>query len=198
MKHSLYIAALLTLVTGLPVSAHAAAERYAFDPAHTNIDWSANHFGFSNPTGKFAQATGTLVLDEAKPAASTVNVTIDMTKLVTGIDKFNEHLKSKDFLDVAQFPTAQFVSKTVKVTGQNTADITGDLTLHGVTKPVTLKTTLNKIGPSVMTKVKTAGFAATTTLKRSEFGISSYVPGVSDEVVLTITAEANLETAKTP
>ena len=169
-----------------------AAETYKFDPNHTNIVWRANHFGFSNPDGKFVGVSGTVTLDEAAPANSKVDVTIPVTSLVTGLPKFDEHLQSADFLDVAKFPAATFVSDKVELTGADTAKVHGTLTLHGVSKPLVLDVKLNKIAPNPMSNIKTAGFTASTVIKRSDFGISAYVPNVSDDVTIHIEAEANL------
>lgn len=190
-KLLLALAVTTTVATGV-FGAAQAAETYAFDPTHTNIVWHANHFGFSNPSGRFGVTEGKLVLDEAAPQNSTVEVTIDVNGLVTGIEAFDTHLKSADFLDTAQFPTATFKSTAVEVTGEKTAKVTGDLTLHGVTKPVTLDMTLNKIDNNPLINKKTAGFSGKIVLKRSDFGISAYVPNVSDEVTIQIEAEANI------
>ena len=180
---------IITIVMGASVA--QAADNYVLDSNHTNIDFRISHFGFSNPSGKFTKAQGTLVLDEANPANSKITVTLSLNDIVTGVEKLDEHLKSKDFFDVAQFPSVNFVSTSVKVTGKDTADVTGNLTLHGVTKPVTLAVHLNKIGTN-MRGLKTAGFGATTMIKRSEFGITTYVPALGDDVTLTIESEANL------
>ncbi|MBG78348.1 MAG: polyisoprenoid-binding protein [Alphaproteobacteria bacterium] len=177
------------LMGGVQV-ANAAPESYNFDPTHTNILWKAEHFGFSKPSGRFGLTSGELILDEDAPENSSVEVVIDTTDLVTGIEKFDAHLKSSDFLDVENFPTATFKSTAVEVTGETTAKVTGDLTLHGVTKPVTLDMTLNKIGINPISEKKTAGFSGSIVLKRSDFGISMYVPNVSDEVEISIEAEA--------
>lgn len=168
-----------------------AADSYKFDPNHTSVIWNADHFGYSKPHGIFSQIEGTLSLDEADPAKSNLNVTIPTDKIATGIPKFDEHLKGKDFFDVAAHPTATFVSKKVEVTGKDTAKVTGDLTLVGITKPVTLNVKLNKNAPNAMNNKPTVGFSATTKIKRSEFGIKYAIPGVSDEVDLVIEAEAN-------
>jgi len=186
------LATAAVVILSLPVAAQAA-DNYQLDPTHTNIVWRASHFGFSSPSGRFGIKEGTLSLDEATLEKSTINVTIDAASLVTGIDKFDDHLKSEDFLDTSKFPDATFKSTKVELAaGKNHATVTGDLTLHGVTKPVTLDVTLNKQGDHPMNQKKTVGFSATTTIKRSEFGIDKYAPGVSDEVVITIEAEASI------
>ena len=180
-------AAVLSLSLG---TAAQASDSYSLDPNHTNILFHANHFGFSSPSGRFGIKDGTLALDEQDPAKSEINVTIDTTSLATGMDKFNEHIKSPDFLDAGKFPTATFKSTKVEVTGKDTAKVSGDLTLHGVTKPVTLDVKLNKEGEHPMTKKKAVGFSASTTIKRTDFGVDKYVPGVSDDVKIEIESEA--------
>lgn len=169
-----------------------AADSYKFDPHHTSVVWTANHFGFSNPSGKFSEVEGDLFLDEKNPAKSKVSVTIKMVNLFTGYENFDNHLKSADFFNVEKYTTATFVSKKVKITGKNTAKITGDLTLAGVTKSITLNTKLNKKAISPITQKKTAGFTATAVIKRSDFGIDYAVPSVGDNVKLLIEAEAGI------
>ncbi len=166
-----------------------AADTFTLDPTHTYVLWHINHFGFSNPSGKW-MAEGTLVLDETKPQNSKVNATIHMDELTTGLKKLDEHLKSKDFFDVAQFPLATFASQKVIVTGKDTATVDGILTMHGVSKPVTLHVKLNKLGMSPISNKKTAGFTATAELKRSDFDIKAYLPGLGDDVKINIESEA--------
>lgn len=194
-KISTLLAALLLSVSAFS-GAQAAVENYTLDPHHVNINWHANHFGFSNPSGRFGIVKGTLKLDEAKPEAAQVDVTIDVAGLTTGIPEFDKHLTSKDFLDTAKYPTAIFKSTAVEVTGKDTANVRGSLLLHGVAKPVTLAMKLNKIGMNPINQKKTAGFSGDIVLKRSEFGIVQYVPNVSDEITIHIEAEANLVDGK--
>jgi len=181
------------LIAGLlMLSATArAADTYTLDPTHTAVTWSINHFGFSNPWGKFSMITGSLTLDEAAPQNSKVTVTIPTAELATGIPKLDEHLKSADFFDIVSYPTATFVSNKVTLTGKDTANVEGILTLHGVSKLEVLNVTLNKIGQNMMNK-KTAGFSATTTIKRSDFGITKFLPMLGDDVKLYIESEANM------
>ena len=160
---------------------------------HTAIIWHINHFGFSNPSGKFMNTEGTLLLDAKNPTASKVAVTIPIAAIETGVPKLDEHLKTKDFFDAETFPTATFASDKVDVTGRDTARVHGTLTLHGISKPVILNVKLNKLGEN-MFKKQTAGFSATTTLKRSDFGMTTYLPGLGDEVRLDIESEATLST----
>ncbi len=176
-----------------------AADSYIFDPHHTSVVWTANHFGFSNPSGKFSEVEGDLMLDEKNPAQSKVNVSVKMVNIFTGYSNFDNHLKGADFFNIEKFTTATFVSKKVTITGKNTAKVVGDLTLLGVTKPVTLNTKLNKIAVSPITQKRTAGFTANAVIKRSDFGLNYAIPSVGDIVKLVIEAEAtavNNETEK--
>lgn len=174
-----------------PLATNAnAADTYTLDPTHTTVIWNANHFGYSKPHGLFPLVEGTLQLDEANPEASTLEVTVPTTKLTTGIEKFDAHLKNADFFNVEKFPTATFKSTKVEKTGDKTAKVTGDLTLVGVTKPVTLDVTFNQKMANPMSQKETVGFSATGTIKRSDFGINYALPHVSDEVPLVIEAEA--------
>ncbi|RAK59122.1 hypothetical protein DJ021_04560 [Phenylobacterium hankyongense] len=168
--------------------AEVRAGTYKLDPNHSKITWSVSHQGFSTYVGQFASVNGTLTLDPKAPAASALEVTIDTASLGTLNPALDTHVKSAAFLDVAKFPTATFKATRVKVTGARTADITGDLTLHGVTKPVTLQATFNQAGAGSGGKY-TLGFAGAAHLKRSEFGITSFVPAVSDDVTLQIESE---------
>ena len=172
--------------------AFGAEQKYTIEPTHTSVLWSANHFGFSDVTGKFSDISGTIIFDETNPQKSSVDVTIKIAGLYSGIAKLDEHLKSKDFFDLATFPTAKFVSKKITVTGKNKAKIEGDLTLLNTTKSVILNAKLNKSGTNPISQKQTLGFSATATINRSDFGIKYALPGVSDKVDLVIQAEANL------
>ena len=172
--------------------ASAKPETFILDPAHTNIIWHANHFGFSNPSGKFATVEGTLVLDEANPEKSKVEAVISTESITTGNPKFDAHLKSLDFFNVERHAKASFVSTRVERTGKDTAKVTGQFTMLGATLPLTLDVKLNKIGEHPMTKKKTVGFSATTTIERSRYGMTFGIPNVSDEVKIEIETEANL------
>ena len=165
------------------------AGTYKLDPAHGKITWSVTHFGFSTYIGQFSHVDATLKVDPKAPAASSVDVTVDTNSLGTLNPALDTHLKSKDFLDVAAFPTATFKSTKVTLTGEKTADITGELTLHGVTKPVVVHAVFNQGGANPMDKKYELGFAGTAEIIRSDFGIKSYVPAISDKVTLTIEAE---------
>lgn len=189
MKKIISLAALAVLFS---TAAFAEAKTYTIEPNHTSIAWNANHFGFSNPSGKFSEVEGSIVFDEKHPAKSSVEATIKIATLTTGLTKFDQHLKSADFFNLDKFATAKFISKKITVTGKNKAKIEGDLTLVGITKSVTLNATFNKIGTNPLNKKETIGFSANAVLKRSEFGINYAVPDVSDNVNLIIEVEANI------
>jgi polyisoprenoid-binding protein YceI len=171
------------------VPAEVQAGSYRFDAGHSKITWSINHLGFSTYTGQFAAVSGALTLDPAKPTAASLDVTVDTTSLGTLNPALDAHLRSADFLNVAAFPTATFRATGVKLTGERTALISGDLTLHGVTRPVVVEATFNQAGVNPLDKTYSLGFDGKAVIKRSEFGITAYVPAVGDEVTLTIEAE---------
>lgn len=187
MKKVLFAA---LLFCALPL---AAAENYTLDPTHTNITWKASHFGFSSPSGKFGDVTGTLVLDSEKPENSKVDVRINTASITTGFPKFDEHLKTADFFNVLKFPEARFTSFKVEKTGADTAIVHGDLTLLGITKRITLNAKLNKKDTNMFGKY-VAGFSLSSSIKRSDFGMRTYLPGISDEVLLDIEVEAIRDT----
>ena len=138
-----------------------------------------------------AQGTGTLDFDPANPTMASVQVSIPLSSLNTGVPGLDDHFRSSDFFDTARFPTATFKSTQVKQGADKThLRVTGDLNLHGVTKPVTLEVTLVKVGTNPRTDVPTIGFDAMTTLKRSDFGLGKYVPQVSDAVEMHLIVQA--------
>lgn len=181
-----------SLLVAASFPAFAATQKYAIDPTHTQVSFTYNHFGFSNPTGRLEQIKGELNLDAADLSKSSIEATMPLAGLHTGVPKLDEHLKTPDFFDAAKFPDVVFKSTKVTKTGTGTLDIAGDLTVHGVTKPVTLHAHVNKIGENKMIASKSAGFDADATLKRSDFGMGKYVPMVSDEVQVHITLSADL------
>lgn len=185
--------ALVALTAALAVAsgaAFAAPITYKMDPSHTSVTASWSHFGFSNPVANFGQVEGAVVYDADNVGQSSVNVSIPLSGLDSRVEAFNEHLRSPDFFDAEKFPTITFKSTKVEAAGDKKLRVYGDLTMRGVTKPVVLDTTINKVGVQPMSKRGAAGFDATTTIKRSDFGVDKYAPNVSDEVIIRITTEA--------
>ncbi|GLK75077.1 polyisoprenoid-binding protein [Methylopila jiangsuensis] len=173
---------------GLPGAKEAArvtAGTYKVDPNHTQVVWSVDHMGFTPLYGAFGQPTGSLTFDPKAPSEAKLSVEFPISGLTVTSDKFSAHLKGDEFFDAAKFPKATFVSTKVEASGE-TAWITGDLTVHGVTKPVTLEASFFGAGQNPMSKAETIGFTATAKVKRSEFGLGAFVPAVADEVDLKI------------
>jgi len=187
MRKIAYLALASLLATGTAV--HAAPVTYTLDPGHTMVLFSWSHFGFSNPTANLGGVQGTLVYDAAAPTKATVDVTLPLSALDTHVPALDEHLKKPDFFDAEKYPTITFKSTKVAAAGKDKLKVTGDLTVHGVTKPVTLDVTVNKVGDHPMLKAPAAGFNATAMIKRSDFGVGAYVPAVSDEIKISITTE---------
>ena len=188
LQKTLFTAALVLASS----SAFAAAETYTIDPTHTQTQFSWNHFGYSNPTGGFDNIEGTIIYDAADPLQSSVDVTIAIDSMNTHVPKLDEHLKKVDFFDAEKFPTATFKStKIAKGSAKDAYQVTGDLSIHGVTKSVTLDAQLNRADMHPMKKVPTIGFDGSVNIKRSDFGIGAYVPNVSDEIRIQITTEAS-------
>lgn len=181
---------LIAGLLGAAATVQASPVTYKMDPGHTMVLFSWNHFGYSNPTADLGLGEGTLVFDQQDPAKSSVNVTLPLSDLDTHVKALDEHLKEADFFDAAKYPTVTFKSTGVVPVDATHFKVTGNLTVHGVTRPVTLDATLNKVGPHPMTKSQAIGFDATATLKRSDFGMGAYVPMVSDEIQVRITTEA--------
>jgi len=181
-------ALLLTSTFALP--AFAEPVTYSLDEHHTFPRFSYTHLGFSKQIQRFDKTTGTVVFDaEAKTAS--VDITIDMTSINTGYDTFNGHLQGEDFFDTAKYPTATFKSTKVVFDGDAPKSIEGDLTIKGITKPVTLEVTnFKSVDAHPMLKKPAIGASAVTTIKRTEFNAGKYAPAVSDEVVIDIALEA--------
>lgn len=187
MRQTLIAAALAFGATG----AFAAPEAYTLDPSHSQVVFSYNHLGFSTTYGMFSGFEGEIMFDAEDPAASSVNVSMPVMSMFTGWEKREEHFMSDDFFGASEGDMVTFTSTGVEVTGDNTAKITGDLTMNGVTKSVVLDTTLNqKADAHPMNNKPWLGFDATTTLLRSDFGVDKFAPYVSDEVEVKISIEA--------
>jgi len=180
---------LATLIASASFSAQAA-DQYDIDPNHTQVQFTYSHMGFSNITGRFDEVKGDFLFDAADPTKSSVSITIPVASISTGVAKLDEHLLKADFFDATRFPTATFKSTAVTAAGEGKLAVAGDLTIHGVTRPVVLDVTINGIGEHPMRKVPAAGFDASARIKRSDFGVGAYVPTVGDEVTLTITVAA--------
>jgi polyisoprenoid-binding protein YceI len=167
------------------------ATTYTVEPRHSEgiVRW--NHLGFSYPTAQFSQVEGTVDFDQADPTRSSVAVTIKLSNLSTGVPDLDTQFQDVDFFNTARYPVATFKSTRVeKGTAPDKLRVTGDLTMRGVTRPVTLDVTINKIGINIRSNLPEIGFEATTTLKRSDFGMGLFVPQVSDEVSIHITCDA--------
>ena len=181
-------AALIVSATAA-TAAFAAPETYAIDGTHTFPNFSYNHFGLTTQISKFEKTTGTVTLDKAAKTGA-VDITIDMTSVNTGYATFNEHIQGEDFLDTAKYPTATFKSTKVTFDGDKPATIDGELTIKGVTKPVTLKVNHFATMPHPMLKKDAIGANASTVIKRSEFNAGKCAPNVGDEVTITVSLEA--------
>jgi polyisoprenoid-binding protein YceI len=176
-----------------PAQPAAAAEvrsgDYVLDASHGKVTWSIDHLGFSTYVGQFTGVDARLKLDGSNPAASVLQASVKADSVGTLNKALDDHLKSPDFLDAAKFPTASFRSTGVRLTGPRTADIAGELTLHGVTKPVTIQATFNKAGVNPVDQKYSVGFDGRAVIRRSDFGIETYLPVLGDEVTLNIEAE---------
>ncbi len=166
-------------------TAKVTSGTYSVESTHALIGWRLNHFNFNDYFGIFGNPTGTLTLDKDKPSNSKVVIDIPIKELYTASAKLEEHISGPDFFDVAKFPTAKFESTSVTAMGTK-AVIAGNLTLHGVTKPITLNAKFSGSGLNGFTKKETVGFHATANMKRSEWGIGYGIPMVGDNVALDI------------
>ncbi|AXY60360.1 YceI family protein [Acinetobacter sp. WCHAc010052] len=185
----LAVASVATFTVAKPVD-------YTIDPTHTATVFNWNHFGFSTPSANFSDIQGTISVDNAKPANSSVNVTIPLASLNTNVKALDDHLKTPDFFDAAKYPNITFKSTKVQSLGNSKYKITGNLTVKDVTKSVVLDAVLNKQGEHPMTKAQSIGFNATTSFDRSAFGVGAYVPNVGDKITVNITTEASIAAAK--
>ena len=183
MKSSAFLA-------GLLLSAPVLATTYTLEPNYTQVVFNWDHLGYSFPTAQLARGVGTLDFDAMDPARSRVEVRFPLAQLASGVPDLDEHLKSEDFFDVAKYPEAVFEStKVEKGMGPERLRVTGNLTMHGVTRPLTLDVRILKVGSNARTGVATVGFNATAKLKRSDFGLGAFVPQVGDDIELTITTQ---------
>ncbi|HTD28604.1 MAG TPA: YceI family protein [Xanthomonadaceae bacterium] len=187
---SFLLTSALAAALALAPNAAFAAEPYVIDANHTQVMFTYSHMGYSHITGHFDSVEGDFLFDAKDPTKSSIQVNIPIDTISVGVKALDDELRTDAFFDAGQFPTATFQSTTVTSSGKDKLAVAGDLTIHGVTKPVVLDVTINKVGIHPMRGVPAAGFDATATIKRSDFGISKYVPNVSDDVQLHITLEA--------
>ena len=193
MKYSLRLLSFAGLALGLLASAHAA-ETYNIDPVHSSVGFSIRHV-FSKVPGNFTKFSGTLVVDRADLEKSSVEATIEIKSLDTRSAKRDSDVQGADYFDSANHPSITFKSTSWKKTGADTYDVTGDLTIKGVTKSVVLQTKLLGFGPGLM-GAYVSGWEATTTLKRHDFGVAGPAwlgTAIGEEVAVTIGIEADLK-----
>ena len=175
------------LAQGLPApAAQVQAGRYAVEPQHTQIGFAVSHMGFTTYYGHFSNASGSLQLSPTDPAASQLEISVPVDTVSTTSDKLDGELKSPDWLDATHFPQMTFRSTKIVASGADAADVTGNLTLHGVTKPVTLHARFVGAGTNPLDKKYTVGFQIGGEINRSDFGVKAYVPMIGDAVQLTI------------
>lgn len=179
----------LIAATVLASAPLAAADRYEFDASHSSILFFVEHMGLSEMQGEFRSFDGELLVDGGDLAKSSVNVTINAASVDMDVDKLNDHLKTKDFFDVANQPKLSFKSTKIAPKGENSFAMTGDLTILGVTKPVTLDVTMKKVASHPFAKRPAIGFHATGTIKRSDYGMNYIVGPVADVVQIRIDTE---------
>ena len=186
--------ALAALLLGIATAASAAVETYAIDPVHSSVGFSVRHF-FTKVPGSFTQFSGTITVDRDNLENSSVAVTIDVGSVSTANEKRDNHLKSPDFFDAAKFGTITFKSTAWKKTGESSYDVTGDLTIHGVTKSVVLKVNSLGFGPGMM-GAQLSGWDASVTLNRNDFGVNGPAmlgTALGSDVAVSITVEADLK-----
>lgn len=191
---SLFLAAAVALAApafaqapGTPDVARVVAGTYKVDPPHTQVLWTVNHLGVSSLSGMFGATDGSLTIDPKNPNAAKLTVTFDTTAIDVTSPPFAHHLSTPELFDTAKFPTATFTSTSVVAKGDS-ATITGNLTLKGITKPITIMAKFHGAGVNPMTKKLNIGFHGMATIKRSDFGLGLFAPMVSDEVKLGIHA----------
>jgi polyisoprenoid-binding protein YceI len=180
---------LVTILLGMCFTPVHAADTYSVDPNHTSATFSFQHLGFSRFHGKIPAQSGTITLDRAQKSGN-IEVVFDLAGVATAVPKFDGHLRSKDFFEVDKNPTATFKSNKVTFKGDEPASVTGNLTIKGITKPVTLQLTSFNCGPHPMEKVPACGANAAAKINRSDFGLSYALPVVKDEIALDIEVEA--------
>lgn len=183
-----FVIAMPLLVQSVAADDHQSGA-YGMDASHTSVIFKVNHLGFSTYIGRFDTVTGTLNFDEGNPTESELIVAIDTASINTNSEKLEEELRGAEMFNADAHPQISFVSTSIEKTGDTTGTISGDLSVAGVTKPVTLDVTFNGGAPHPFSKKYTLGFSATAALKRSEFGLDNWLPAIGDEVSLVIETE---------
>jgi polyisoprenoid-binding protein YceI len=183
--------AVITFATLAVATLPARATTYTLEPNYTQVVFRWNHLGFSFPTAQLTQGTGWLEFDPLHPEKASVQVAMPLSTLATGVPDLDEHLASDDFFARGKFPHATFAStKVTQGRAKDRLEVTGNLTIHGVTKPITLDVTLLGVGSNERTGIATVGFNATGMLRRSDFGLGKFVPQVGDEITVQVTCQA--------
>ena len=178
------------LLATLIIAAPVVATTYTLEPNYTQVVFSWDHLGYSHPAAQVSQGTGMLEFDPMEPTKASLQVTLPLSSLLTGVPELDQRLKSEDFFDVARHPRATFQSTRVeKGMKEGLLTVSGNLTIRAVTRPVTLQVEVLKVGANPRTNVATVGFNAMGRLKRSEFGLDAFVPQVSDDISLQITCQ---------
>lgn len=190
MNRFLSLVSIPVFILSAALPAQAEPVRYDFDKSHTQIQFFSDHGGFSTQEGEFHDFDGFFAFDREKPENSSIDVTIQTASIDMDSERWDTHMKSADFFNVEKFPAMTFKSTEIKVTGDNTADITGDLTLLGVTKPVTLHVTHNKSGEN-MRGTFVSGFSAVATIDRTQWGMNYGVPMMSPMIDIRIETEGS-------
>ena len=183
------VMSLMLMLVNLPA---LCLETLPIDASHSAVIFSWNHRGYSHPLARLEQIHGNVLMDRADLTQSSVSVTMPLGGLRTGDDDLDKRLRGAEFFDAARYPEITFKSTKVETAGANALKITGDLVVHGVSKSVVLDATVNKINDNARDK-PAAGFDAAVMLRRSDFGVSKYVPMVADELLVHITLEAHQE-----
>ena len=189
MRKPLQLSAALVLAAALAAPALAAPETFVVDGTHTFPRFAYSHFGFSTQLSRFDKTSGKIVFDRVAKTGA-VDIVIDAKSVDTGYPTFNEHIQGEDFLDTAKYPTATFKSTAVRFEGDKPVAVDGNLSMKGVTRPVTLTITYFHAMPHPILKKDAIGANAVTRVKRTDFNMGKYAPNVSDEVTITLAVEA--------
>jgi polyisoprenoid-binding protein YceI len=187
---------LLAAALALAATGAASAATYKIDPRHTQVFFTYAHNEYSNLSGRLNEASGTLEFDPAKPANSSISIELPLSSLSTGVPGLDEHMKSADFFDAEKFPTASFKSTKVNVKDATHFDLVGDLTIKGVTKPATFAVTVNHVGENPRRKTPMAGFDATATIKRADWGVDGMTGVTGEDIHLRVSMEAGVPAAE--